>query len=408
MNCPECHEDLKDNARFCSNCGVSFASLNTPTERADVFGENEKDAEEGHTEASALADELPVALKSPPSPPTMAASTTPPPQRTGPSLLADQRIINEETRSAQARVTPPVGNVLTDPISPPKLDREREIYVSGRGRGLMLGLGVTTLLVILIGGIVWLTRTTDDKKQASAINSAAGEMVLIPAGTFTMGSPELEAERSRQEGPQHQVSVPAFYMGKYEVTQAHWQQVMGNNPSDFKGENLPVEKVSWNDAQEFIRKLNAMNDGYVYRLPTEAEWEYACRAGTTTEFAFGSSLSSQQANFDGNYPYGGASKGVYRQKTTPVGAFQPNAFGLYDMHGNVFEWCEDWSHESYDGAPADGSAWLSGGEQKYRVLRGGSWAYYASRLRSANRTWLEPDLRYYYGGFRVVASARTP
>ena len=212
------------------------------------------------------------------------------------------------------------------------------------------------------------------------------------------------------EKPVHQVTISySFYMGKYEVTQAQWQSVMGSNPSYFKDcGNCPVEQVSWDDAQAFIRKLNQMNDGYAYRLPTEAEWEYACRAGTTTEFAFGDSLSSDQANFDGNYPYGGAAKlqsgaGVYRQKTTPVGSFQPNAFGLFDMHGNVLEWCEDWYHETYYGAPTDGSAWLSGGEQKYRVLRGGSWYGNATYLRSAYRNWYYPGSRFDPYGFRVVA-----
>ena len=232
------------------------------------------------------------------------------------------------------------------------------------------------------------------------------EMVLIPAGTFTMGSPA--GEGSDDEKPQHRVNVQSFYMGKYEVTQAQWQQVMGSNPSNFKGDNLPAETVSWNEAQEFIRKLNAMNDGYVYRLPTEGEWEYACRARTMTAFAYGDSLSPEQANFNGNSPYGGAAKGVYRQKTTPVGTFQPNAFGLYDMHGNVWEWCEDWYHDSYNGAPTDGSAWLSGGEQKHRVLRGGSWLVKAGLLRSADRGGLGPGYRYIsLIGLRVVAVART-
>jgi formylglycine-generating enzyme required for sulfatase activity len=257
----------------------------------------------------------------------------------------------------------------------------------------------------------------EEKRKASAPRAGAivrnqmgMEMAYIPAGTFMMGSPASEAQRSSDEGPQHQVTIrEGFYMGRYEVTQAQWQEVMGTNPSYFKdcGGNCPVENVSWNDAQEFIRRLNARGDGYSYRLPSEAEWEYACRAGTTTAFAFGDSLSSDQANFDGNYPYGGAAKGVYRQKTTPVGSFQPNAWGLYDMHGNVWEWVEDWYHESYNGAPSDGSAWESGGEQKYRVLRGGSWFINGFILRSAFRNWYSPVSRLYYIGFRVVAFARS-
>jgi formylglycine-generating enzyme required for sulfatase activity len=234
-------------------------------------------------------------------------------------------------------------------------------------------------------------------------NQTGIEFVLIPAGSFMMGSTNHGAD----EKPVHQVAINySFYMGKYEVTQAQWQSVMGNNPSYFKDcANCPVEQVSWDDAQNFINKLNASNDGFRYRLPTEAEWEYACRAGTTTEFAFGDSLSSDdQANFD---PYGGAAKGVYREKTTSVGSFQPNAFGLFDMHGNVWEWCEDWYHSSYAGAPSDGSAWLSGGEQKYRVLRGGSWDSGALGLRSAFRSVSTPAFRFSRFGFRVVAVART-
>jgi serine/threonine-protein kinase len=175
--------------------------------------------------------------------------------------------------------------------------------------------------------------------QPALTNSIGMEMVYVPAGSFIMGSENGDSD----EKPMHRVTISSgFYMGRYEVTQAQWQAVMGTNPSDFKGcDNCPVEQVSWDDAQEFIRQMNARGDGYTYRLPTEAEWEYACRAGTTTAFAYGDLLSSEQANFDGKHPYGGASKGVYRQKTTLVGSFQPNAFGLYDMHGNVWEWCQD-------------------------------------------------------------------
>jgi formylglycine-generating enzyme required for sulfatase activity len=244
-------------------------------------------------------------------------------------------------------------------------------------------------------------------------NSQGIEFNLIRGTTFMMGS--RDSGPMADEKPQHQVAVPTFFMGKYEVTQAQWRKVMGDIPEAMKGldnkfkesDKQPAVMVSWNDAQEFVRKLNALNDGYTYRLPTEAEWEFACRAGTTTEFAFGDSLSSARANFDGNAPYGGAAKGVVRQKTIAVGSFRPNAFGLYDMHGNVWEWCEDWYHETYAGAPTDGSAWLSGGEQKSRVLRGGSWNDDAAYLRSAVRGNGPPGDRYNGRGFRVVAVART-
>jgi formylglycine-generating enzyme required for sulfatase activity len=235
-------------------------------------------------------------------------------------------------------------------------------------------------------------------------NQMGMEFAYVPAGSFLMGSENGKAD----EKPVHQVTFrEGFYIGRYEVTQAQWQAVMGNNPSNFKGDNLPVEQVSWNDAQEFIRKLNARSDGFTYRLPTEAEWEYACRADSTTEFALGNSLSSKQANFDGNYPYGRAAKGVYRQKTTPGGSFQPNAWGLYDMHGNVMEWCEDWYHDSYNGAPTDGSVWLSAVEQEDRVLRDGSWNDSADVLRSAFRGFGKPMIRNVKVGFRLVAVART-
>jgi formylglycine-generating enzyme required for sulfatase activity len=263
------------------------------------------------------------------------------------------------------------------------------------------------------------------KRPGAVVKNQMGiEFAYVPAGSFMMGSSDAEVQAAykeenhyknnaslgwfKPEKPKHQVTIrEGFYMGRYEVTQAQWQAVMGNNPSEFKGcDSCPVEGVSWNDAQEFIKRLNAREDGFTYRLPSESEWEYACRAGTTTEFAFGNSLSSDQANFNGNFPSGGAGKGVYRQKTTPAGSFQPNAWGLYDMQGNVYEWCEDIWHYDYDGAPADGSAWLSGGSSDFRILRGGSWYEHAGFVRSAYRFYLTPNYRADLYGFRLVALAR--
>ncbi|MGH9799279.1 MAG: formylglycine-generating enzyme family protein, partial [Blastocatellia bacterium] len=205
-------------------------------------------------------------------------------------------------------------------------------------------------------------------------NGVKLDMVEVPGGRFTMGSPANEANRYSSESPQHPVNVSSFWMGKFEITQAQWQALMGNNPSSFKGDgNLPVEQVSWNDAQEFLKKLNARSNlqGKAYRLPTEAEWEYAARAGTTTPFAFGETVTPQIINYDGNYPYASAPNGEYRRKTVLVGSLKvANAFGLFDMHGNVWEWCQDVWHSDYNGAPSDGSAWLSGGDSSYRVCVG--------------------------------------
>jgi formylglycine-generating enzyme required for sulfatase activity len=219
------------------------------------------------------------------------------------------------------------------------------------------------------------------------------EMLEIPTGSFCMGSNNGAAN----EKPVHRVAINySFYMGRDEVTQAQWQAVMGNNPSSFKGDlaepfiKLPVEQVSWDDAQNFINKLNELNDGFRYRLPTEAEWEYACRAGTTGDYAGNVSEMAWYSENSGS-------------KTHAVGGKQPNAWGLFDMHGNVWEWCQDLYHVTYDGAPTDGSAWLSVGEQKWQVLRGGSWSGNAASLRSASRNSRPPDNRSSSYSFRVVA-----
>jgi formylglycine-generating enzyme required for sulfatase activity len=255
------------------------------------------------------------------------------------------------------------------------------------------------------------------------------DMVLIPAGVFMMGSPTAEEGRFDNENPQHQVKVPSFWMGKYPVTQAQWKAIaslpkidrdLDPNPSRFKGSDRPVEQVSWHDAVEVCDRLSR-HTGRTYRLPSEAEWEYACRAGTTTPFHFGETITTELANYRGTdliyegktYPgnYGSGPKGVYREETTPVGSFGvANAFGLYDMHGNVWEWCLDHWHGSYVDAPTDGSAWINNGDERYRLLRGGSWYDGLPWIcRSALRHWYVPDYRYVYLGFRVVcSSSRTP
>ena len=235
------------------------------------------------------------------------------------------------------------------------------------------------------------------------------DLVRIPAGQFLMGSPDSGAGHDDGEGPQHLVTVPEFWLGQYPVTQAQYQVVMGKNPSKFfeRGANRPVEKVSWYDAVDFCEALSQQTSR-TYRLPSEAEWEYACRAGTTTPFYFGPTITTDLANYLGNTIYGNGPKGVYREKTIDVGSFAPNPFGLYDMHGNVWEWCVDHWHNSYAGAPSDGSAWLSNDDAAERVLRGGSWFFDPENCRSANRFWFAPDLTNVGVGFRVVCGgART-
>jgi eukaryotic-like serine/threonine-protein kinase len=235
-------------------------------------------------------------------------------------------------------------------------------------------------------------------------NGVTLEMVQIPGGTFTMGSPAGEAGRFNNEGPQRQVRVPGFFMGKYPVTQAQYQAIMGTNPAYFKDDKRPVEQVTWDDAVEFCKKLS-QKTGKTYRLPSEAEWEYACRAGTTTPFYFGETITTDLVNYHGNFPYGSAPKGVYREQTTDVGNFPPNSFGLYDMHGNIWEWCQDIYNSSYQGAPTDGSPWLSGSDNNMKRLRGGSWLYMARICRSATRNVNARTNRVEDVGFRVVAVA---
>jgi eukaryotic-like serine/threonine-protein kinase len=227
------------------------------------------------------------------------------------------------------------------------------------------------------------------------------EMFYIPAGTFLMGSPDTEKGRDADEGPQHSVTVASFWMGKYPITQAQWKAVMGDNPSHFKGQNRPVESVSWKMATEFCEKLSKLT-GKTYRLPSEAQWEYACRAGTTTPFYCGETITPALANYDGNYSYGKGPKGVYRKETTEVGSFPPNAFGLYDMSGNVWEWCADTWHKDYHGAPDNGSVWDIGGDSNNHPLRGGSWSINGYYCRCASRAWNYFFNRNYSGSFRLV------
>lgn len=230
-------------------------------------------------------------------------------------------------------------------------------------------------------------------------NSLGMKFVWIPPGTFMMGSAKTEKERKDDE-IQHRVTLTrGYYMGVYTVTQAQWTQIMGKNPSKFDGANLPVEQVDWNECQEFLKKLREL-DKKPYRLPTEAQWEYACRAGTTTPFYFGQTLTTDQANFNGKYTYGDGKKGIYREKTMPVGSFPPNAWGLYDMHGNVWQWCQD----MFDNYPKESVVDPLGTTGENRVIRGGSWIDNPLECRSAYRGGSKPTLRHSLVGFRVCFS----
>ncbi|BAY21197.1 hypothetical protein NIES2100_09470 [Calothrix sp. NIES-2100] len=278
-----------------------------------------------------------------------------------------------------------------------------------------------TVTVNFIGEIIKQDTKLAQHYSEKLGNNVTLEMVSIPEGSFIMGSPEDEAQRYKSESPQHEVIVPPFFIGKYPVTQGQWQAVaslpqvnrqLKPHPSYFKGDNLPVENVSWYEAVEFCDRLSQYT-GKSYRLPSEAEWEYACRAGTKTPFHFGETITSELANYRATESYAAGVKGRYRQETTEVGSFKvANAFGLYDMHGNVWEWCLDDWHHSYEGAPTDGSAWLDDDNNfdKKRgraVLRGGSWGNIPSNCRSASRNLINRAERDYFNidvGFRVVCA----
>jgi eukaryotic-like serine/threonine-protein kinase len=252
-------------------------------------------------------------------------------------------------------------------------------------------------------------------------NEIAIELVYIPGGEFLMGSTDREFAdfidrlqvtlrctpaqitellEDYDERPQRLINIPALYVSKYPITQSQYQAIIGSNPAYFKGERRPVDSVSWHDARVFCEKLAAITNK-PYRLPSEAEWEYACRAGTDTPFYFGETISPELVNYKGTSPYGVANNYLDRQATTEVGMFPPNAFGLYDFHGNVLEWCLDTWHRNYQDAPRDGRAWVESSDNCH-LLRGGSWAVGAWACRSGGRYREPGDNRFPYLGFRVV------
>ncbi|MDR0444446.1 MAG: formylglycine-generating enzyme family protein [Treponema sp.] len=257
------------------------------------------------------------------------------------------------------------------------------------------------------------TVSVDDAVQGGSRLPA--NFVRINGGTFTIGSPAGEYRRDNNE-VQHQVTVSSFYMGIFTVTQKEYEEIMGTNPSNFKGSDLPVERVTWFDAVEYCNRRSqeeGLTPAYTrtgdnvtwnrsangYRLPTEAEWEYACRAGTTTPFNTGNNITTSQANYDGDYPYNRNALGSSRRRTTNVGSFPANAWGLFDMHGNVWEWCWDWFGD-YSSANLDDPAGVPSGSS--RVIRGGSWDNSGAGVRSAYRRSLTPSFRIINLGFRLV------
>ena len=333
-------------------------------------------------EAAASANTAPVTNPNPTSAPPPKPTPTPTPT---PAI-------------AYAKVGGPSVRLVAMPFTTAEVDIRGTVrkFAGQPAQGFVeeLGNGVKLELVELAGGSFWMGSTKAEIDAAFADYKRYFNSATIYSFT--------------DEAPRHLVTLADFYMGRYEVTQAQWKAMMGKLPDvGFKGDDLPVERVSWIDAFEFCKKLSAKT-GREYRLPSEAEWEFAARAGALTPFAFGTTITPEIANYNGNYPYGNAAKGVYREKTLLVGGLGvANAWGLYDLHGNVWEWCQDVWHDSYQGAPTDGSAWLSGGDPRRRVLRGGSWDYDGRYCRAAVRYRYDPGERNYYVGLRVVTSART-
>ena len=248
--------------------------------------------------------------------------------------------------------------------------------------------------------------------QAFSFNGVRQAFRWIAAGTFQMGSPDGEHERQGNER-QHEVTLTeGYWMAETACTQVLWQALMDEQPSHFKSDTRPVEQVSWEQVQGFIDKLNELLAsggllplGQRFRLPSEAEWEYACRAGTTTPFSFGENISPEQVNYDGSFPYRKGEHGLDRQETVEVASLPPNPWGLFEMHGNVWEWCQDWLGD-YSSGPATDPAGPAHGER--RVLRGGSWFYFARRVRSAQRYGYHPGFRHRSIGFRLASGPEQP
>jgi len=304
----------------------------------------------------------------------------------------------------------------------------REVYICRRMikmRRILTPTGIFFFMVVIGFG---LTECASSKaNQTTEPNEVIPEMILINGGTFMMGSPPDEPGHDNTE-VLHQVNLSSFYIGKYEVTQAEYQEIMGENPSRFKGKNLPVEYVSWEDAILYCNRRSRKEgltpfyeieqipgggtittQNYAtangYRLPTEAQWEYAARAGTTTPFFTGDNITTDQANYRGNRPYNNNAKGIYRRRTTVVGSFPPNPWGLYDMHGNVWELCNDHFRANYPKDMQTDPVFLTKNGRNF-VRRGGSWEDSGEKARSAWRDYIPQHFSLDTVGFRVVLPAK--
>ncbi len=327
--------------------------------------------------------------------------------------------IAQQTEATHAATTEPAEQAVQTPVAAAPSKPRR--------KGLIVALASILLIACGALGYLFLGDDGDETSETSkpestatftpgqpwTVPTASIDMIWCKPGTFLMGSPESEVGRGldrkgkkKWDETRHKVTLTkGFYLGKYEVTQAQWKKVMGTSPSEFPGDDRPVEQVSWTEAKSFCwkltlseRKAGRLPDGWEYALPTEAQWEYACRAGTTTVFAFGDSLSSKQANFSTTKPYGGAAKGPNLEQTTAVGSYAANPWGFFDMHGNVREWCADWMGNYQTGSLADPIGSASGSD---RVIRGGSWSLAGHSLRSAGRYDATPDRRNQGLGFRL-------
>jgi formylglycine-generating enzyme required for sulfatase activity/tRNA A-37 threonylcarbamoyl transferase component Bud32 len=327
------------------------------------------------------------------------------------TVTAAARIQGERNRLPLLRredsgPTPPMTPPTPTSVLPPPQTQWRQV-------GLAIGV---MLFTAFLGVFIFRPKTppAPPGPAESFVNSIGMKMMLIPAGRFLMGAPPNEPEHGEDEVPQHEVEIKKpFYLGAFEVTQGEYRALMDVNPSQFSPlgagaaklggiadtSKYPVDSVSWEDAREFCRRLTAREKlGFVYRLPTEAEWEYACRAKTTTPFYFGSRISAADANFDGRSPYGGAPPGAAYEATRPVGSYPPNAFGLFDMYGNVFEWCQD-HYVEYSIKLQPGGSGKGNGP---RVMRGGAWLSRGADCRSAKRHQSEQDFKDNFVGFRVA------